>query len=570
MTHFKIIPRTPINNLDFQEFPPVLSQVLTRRSLQDKSELIHELSKLANPSSLKDIDKASERIVQALLQQEKILIIGDFDTDGATSIALCIRVLGKLGAKNLAYLVPNRFEDGYGLTPHLLDRLTEKPDLIITVDNGIASVEGVDKANNLDMDVIITDHHLPQAQLPNAYAIINPNQQGDQFPSKSLAGVGVSFYLLLAIRSKLRSIEYPLDVNMAHYLDLVALGTVADVVALDHNNRILVSQGLNRIRKQQTCAGILALAELSKKEITQLTTIDIGFALAPKLNAAGRLDDMSLGIECLLSDDITQARNLAAQLTALNLERRDIEQSMLNDAEKILAKLHLDEKDLPLGLCIFSKDFHQGVIGIIASRLKEKFSRPVFVFAEDKDEMIKGSGRSISNIHMKDILEEIAAKNPLMIDKFGGHAMAAGLNMHSSQLENFKQTFNEILVKKLSKDQIGNTILTDDNLDNNAFNIETAECLKFKLPWGQAFAEPIFEDTFKVIDIKILKDLHIKFKLQHDKLAFPIDAIGFFQAQYWTGNREQSTNIHCAFKLDINLWQGEKNLQLLITGFNII
>ncbi len=565
MTHYTIIRRQPLNQLVFNDYPPVLQRVLARRQLNHPQELHCELEGLLPPDLLSNIDVAAKRIVEALQQQQKILIVGDFDADGATSIALCIKVLRALGAQFVNYLVPNRFEDGYGLSRHLLSKLSEIPHLIMTVDNGIASIDGILYANEQGIDVIVTDHHLPSEQLPPAYAIVNPNLQGDAFPSKVLAGVGVAFYVLLRVRQLLRAMGWAFDVNLAHYLDLVAFGTVADVVPLDHNNRILVEQGLKRIRKGRVNAGIYALCQLTHCDIDALTTTDIGFRLAPKLNAAGRLDDMQIGIECLLAEDSVQALALATQLVELNQERQQIEASMLIDAEKRVEET-LDRNHLPLGVCVFDESFHAGVTGIVASRLKERLFRPVIVFAPDDDDWLKGSARSIRQIHMRDTLALIAQRYPNLIGQFGGHAMAAGLRLHKNAFTQFQRAFIEVVSEQISDSQLENIIYSDGELSESEYTLSTVQLLNEACPWGQEFPSPVFDDQFTVISHNILKNQHIKFQLAH-RSGQVFSAMAFFQAKYFEPTIQK---LHCAFTLQRNEWQGEVKLQLQVLGFNAL
>jgi single-stranded-DNA-specific exonuclease len=423
---------------------PLLRRVYAARQIDGMDELDNSLEYLQRPAGLLGIGAAVDILHDALEKRERLLVVGDFDADGATSSALMVSGLRAMGASNVDYLVPNRFDFGYGLTPEIVNVAVERsPDLIITVDNGISSLEGVEAARHRGIRVLITDHHLPGETLPDANAIVNPNQPADAFPSKALAGVGVAFYVMLALRTRLDSIGWfkrhaIAKPNLAAYLDLVALGTVADLVPLDRNNRILVQQGIQRIRAGRCCPGIRALLEIAGRDPRRLVAADLGFALGPRLNAAGRLDDMSEGIECLLCEDPQHARELALRLDSLNRERREIEAEMKQQAVRILERLHMDSQHLPLGLCLYNADWHQGVIGILASRIKEQFHRPVIVFAQAGDQQLKGSARSIPGLHIRDTLDAVAARHPELLQKFGGHAMAAGLSIREKQLPAFE------------------------------------------------------------------------------------------------------------------------------------
>lgn len=449
---------------------PVIERLLQHRGIKSADEIENSLSCLLPPDGLGGITSAVEIIHQALQLDQNILIIGDYDADGATSTAVAIRALKMMGAGNVTYLVPNRFEYGYGLTPEIVAvALKEEPDLIITVDNGIVSVAGVAAAKAAGVKVIITDHHLPGHELPAADAIINPNQLGDNFPSRQLAGVGVIFYLMLALRAYLREIEWFTDKqiespNLARLLDLVALGTVADLVRLDHNNRILVQQGLARVRAGEAGEGIKALIQIAKRDEERLTSQDFAFALGPRLNAAGRMDDMTIGIETLLCDDPYQAMLLATELDELNQLRKETETAMRDEAMTILANMDLDSQELPVGLVLYDPDWHEGVIGILASRIKEYTHRPVIVFTDSKDGEIKGSARSIAGFHMRDALDHVATENSGLLNKFGGHAMAAGLSLARENLEQFKTAFNQLAMKQLDDEQLQQTLWSDGEL----------------------------------------------------------------------------------------------------------
>lgn len=548
-----------------QNLHPLLRDVLLKRQVTNATQLDLTVKQLAKPV-LADIDVAVGLLHQAILQDQKILIVGDFDADGATSTALTYSALKQVGAKKVDFLVPNRFDFGYGLSEPLVDIAQQmNAELIITVDNGIACLAGVAKAKALGISVIVTDHHLPGPSLPNADAIINPNRADCPFPSKNIAGVGVAFYLMLALRSHLRQQNYfsqyqIAEPNFAELLDLVALGTVADVVPLDNINRILVQQGINRIRQGYCRPGIRALLDISQKDHKQLVSSDFGFALGPRLNAAGRLDDMSLGISCLLAPDYTHAMHLASRLDELNKERRSIEASMQTEALKTMEQVHFEK--IPAGICLFQDDWHQGVIGILAGRIKERFHRPVVIFAEDNDDVLKGSCRSIIGFHIRDALEAIDSQYPGIIIKFGGHAMAAGLSIHKSKFEQFKQAFELIIDKRIEPHLLTNTILSDGELQAQDLTVEVADLLKKAMPWGQCFDSPVFDDIFTVAQEKLLQEKHLKLVLIHQS-GVAIDAIWFnYNPKYWTLGK--NTQMHAAFQLDVNHFRGKSQVQLIL------
>lgn len=568
----RIIRRTKQTELtDNTVLAVIIKKIYENRGIKDINEINHELVTLFNFEKLSGIDAAAQLIYQHLQQQNRILIVGDFDADGATSSALAVSALTAFGAKHVHYLVPNRFEYGYGLTPEIVAVAKQwRPDLLITVDNGISSIDGVAAAKAANMDVLITDHHLPASELPAADAIVNPNQKGDNFPSKNLAGVGVIFYVMSAVRRLLsqknwfteNNISEP---NMAQFLDLVALGTVADVVPLDQNNRILVQQGLRRIRADHCRPGIKALLEIAKRNQKKISSSDLAFALGPRLNAAGRLDDMSIGIECLLTRDYNTAFTLATQLDELNQERREIETEMQQQAMLALNKLDL-KKNMPTGLCIYDADWHQGVIGILAARIKEQFHRPVIAFAAATDvvgtQLIKGSARSIKGLHIRDVLDSIASQYPHLIAKFGGHAMAAGLSLHLDNYAEFSQAFDVEVRKHLTEADLHNDILSDGELTPSEFNLATAELLQAAGPWGQNFPEPLFDGEFTVISQRLVGTKHLKMIVSvADQLN--IDAIAFnINVDHWPNHRCEK--IRAAYRLDINEYLGRQSLQLLI------
>lgn len=547
---------------------PLLKKIYAARGVKSLHEVERALAHLLPYQSLLGIDQAVSLLAEALAEQQKILIIGDFDADGATSTAVAIRALKSFGAKNLDYLVPNRFAYGYGLTPELVEVAKElKPHLIVTVDNGIANHAGVTTAKNAGIRVIITDHHLPSETLPLADAIVNPNQPHDLFPSKHIAGVGVIFYVMLALRRYLldrkwfseKNIPEP---NMSRLLDIVALGTVADVVALDHNNRILVYQGVQRIRSGQCIPGILALLEIGSRQYKNLIAADLGFAVAPRLNAAGRLEDMSLGIECLLTDNMDVAREMALRLNQLNEERRVIEQEMQEQAFKILSDLKsLQAETLPRGIALFDETWHQGVIGILASRIKDKFHRPVIAFALSNENELKGSGRSIAGFHLRDALATIATQHPDLIIKFGGHAMAAGLTIARKSFETFSKAFDEVVAKHLNEEDLQHTLWSDGELATHELTLGTAEILREGGPWGQSFPEPLFEGLFQLIDQRIVGGKHLKMVLKKEDQIF--DAIAFnIDLNQWPNYRLEQVN--AVFRLDINEFRGKRGVQLII------
>lgn len=555
--------------------PPLFQRIYSARGIESDEQLDKRLQALKPFNTLIDIDKAVERLERALRLQQRVLIIGDFDADGATSSALAVAALRVMGALHVEFLVPNRFEFGYGLTPGIIDVAKKwHPDLIITVDNGIASIEGVDAANEAGIDVLITDHHLPGETLPKACAIVNPNQFGDTFPSKSIAGVGVIFYVMLALRRQLISgdwfatqgIALP---NMSQFLDLVTLGTVADVVALDQNNRILINQGLMRIRQGLCRPGIQALIEVAGRSCETLRESDLGFSVAPRLNAAGRLDDMSLGIECLLSDSLEHARMLANQLDELNVERRRIETDMKENALQALDKLALNEgagsKSLPLALCLMDPSWHQGVIGILAGRLKDRYHRPVIAFALVSEDELKGSARSIASLNIRDVLAAIDKDHPGLITKFGGHAMAAGLSMHPDSFMVFQKALWAEVSKHINLSQCEGEQLSDGPLEASELTLELAHLLQEAGPWGQQFSEPVFDNVFEILEQRIVGQHHLKLTLSHEQGGANINAIAFnVDLKAWPNHR--ASHLHAAYRLDINEYRGRKTLQLMIVA----
>ncbi len=554
--------------------PPLLKKIYINRGIQDVEQLQKAAKALHTFQTLEGIDKAVALLFNAIESGKRIIVVGDFDADGATSSALSVLALRSMGSQNVDYLVPNRFEDGYGLSPEVVNQAIDyKAQLIMTVDNGVSSIEGVKYAKEQGLEVIVTDHHLPGNELPQADAIVNPNLESCQFPSKSLAGVGVAFYLMLALRAFMRernwfasnSIREP---NLAELLDLVALGTVADVVALDTNNRILVHQGLQRIRAGKARPGIQALIEVSKREATRLVSADFGFALGPRINAAGRLDDMSFGVELLMSNNIHAARRMASELDALNQTRKEIEQGMKQEAVAFCERLQFsDHSELPYGLVLFQKDWHQGVIGIVASRIKDQFHRPVIAFADGGDGYIKGSCRSIPGLHMRDVLDLLDTRNPELIVKFGGHAMAAGLTIKEQHFESFSKLFDEQVRAILNESALEGVILSDGELKPEEFSMHTATQLREGGPWGQSFPEPVFDGEFKLLHQKLVGEKHLKMMLEPIYKGHPtnimLDAIAFnVDLRRWPDASVKTVKL--AYKLDINEFRGNQSLQLMV------
>jgi len=551
---------------------PVLRRIYAARDIKTADDLDYSLNKLLPYEDLSNIQEAVALLAEAIKSNRRILIVADFDADGATSCVVGMQGLRQMGATDVVYVVPNRFEFGYGLSPEIVEVAAEmSPDLLVTVDNGISSVEGVQLARDKGIDVLITDHHLPGEQLPNANAIVNPNQVGDKFQSKMLAGVGVMFYILVALRAHLRDQnwfheqEIP-EPNLAELLDLVALGTVADVVPMDRNNRLLVSQGLARIRSGKCRPGIRALLLAANRTLERVTAQDMGFAVGPRLNAAGRLSDMSLGIECLMSDDEMQARNMAVRLDELNKERREIQNDMQEQALIDITELDLDDTEMPFGVCLFNEDWHQGVVGILASKIKDKLHRPVIAFAKDKDGLIKGSARSISCVHIRDVLDTIAGQNPGLIDKFGGHAMAAGLTLKEIDFETFKQAFDKELKRFVTAEDLNGSLLSDGELTASEITFGLANDIQNAGPWGQGFPEPQFDGEFELIESRIVGEKHLKLQLrvygQGKGQGKVIDAIAFnFTDEAWS---EKPERVHTVYRLDINEFRGRRQLQLMI------
>lgn len=550
--------------------PPLLQRVYSHRGISSDQQIDLALKQLHSPEQLKGLSQALALLQVALAEQKRILIVGDFDADGATSCALTVLALKRMGAKQVDYLVPDRFTYGYGLTPEIVEVTKQRqPDLILTVDNGISSLMGVQAAKDAGIQVLVTDHHLPAEALPNADAIVNPNQPGCEFPSKNLAGVGVAFYLMTALRTHLKKLGWfeqqgITEPNMADYLDIVALGTVADVVPLDRNNRILVHHGLMRMRAGRCRPGIKALVAVANRKLPNLVAADLGFAVGPRLNAAGRLTDMSMGIECLLVDDERLANAMATELDELNHERRSIEGDMQQQALAALNHLHFENlTTMPWGLCLYKKDWHQGVVGILASRIKERFHRPTIAFANADSGEIKGSARSIPGFHIRDALDAVASRNPGLIAKFGGHAMAAGLSIKLENYEDFQRAFDEEARRLLKDDDLTGELHSDGELPETDLDLPVAKLLRDAGPWGQGFPEPLFDGEFEVLDQRIVGEKHLKLSLGLPRSKRVLDAISFnVDLKQWPNNKAQ--RVYLAYRLDVNEFRGVQSPQLMI------
>ena len=570
----KVIVRRPVKskNVLQNQIHPLLARILLARGVTSEVDLDRSLLKLPSPWLLSGMDEMVNHLIIAVKEQQRISIVADFDADGATSCALAIKGLNLLGAGPVSFVVPNRFEYGYGLTPEIVELVKQQePQVIITVDNGISSIEGVNAANAAGIKVLVTDHHLPGEHLPKAHAIVNPNLVGDKFPNKSLAGVGVMFYVLMALRSKLRELNWfelkkiP-EPNLAQLLDYVALGTVADVVSLEQTNRALVHQGLIRIRQGQCHAGIKALIEVAGKNLQNLVAVDLGFSIGPRLNAAGRMDDMSLGIQCLLTDDPIKAREIALKLDGFNNDRKEVEATMKHEAMLLITDMKMvDKSHLPAGVCIYDAKWHQGVIGILASRIKEQVHRPVIAFAPAGADIIKGSARSIVGVHIRDVLSDIAASYPKLLSKFGGHAMAAGLTISMHDYPTFALAFDEMVTKRLEGVDLEQKILSDGELTEAETTLEMADLMQNGATWGQDFPEPVFDGVFDVIQVRIVGQRHLKFVLRRPGEHTIIDGIAFFadKPEHWLGLRQ----IRAAYKLDINEYKGYRTVQFIVHYF---
>ncbi len=547
---------------------PLLARIYSSRGVQAPEELSQGLDALLPPESLLNATRAGGMLADAIAAQARILVIGDFDADGATSTALAVTTLRDFGATSVDYLVPNRFEYGYGLTPEIVAlAVTREPDLIITVDNGISSVEGVAAARDAGIATLVTDHHLAGLELPQADLIVNPNQLGCSFASKHLAGVGVIFYVMLALRAELRArghFAVNAEPSLATCLDLVALGTVADVVPLDRNNRILVAAGLRRIRAGQGRPGVEALLDVAGKQRHSLVASDLGFALGPRINAAGRLEDMSIGIECLLTTDPARAWTLAAQLDQLNRDRRAIERGMQSEAMQILASLEVGNADEPpVAMTLYQSGWHQGVIGILASRIKDLLHRPTIAFADGDNGELKGSARSITGLHIRDVLDAVAARHPGLITRFGGHAMAAGLTLQRDAYPAFSRAFAEEVARHARDLELQAVVESDGELNPADFNLELAQALRFAGPWGQHFAEPVFDGRFQVLNQRLVGERHLKLTLQPSGCDEALDAIAFnIDLEQWPDTGVSQVDV--AFRLDVNEFRGRQSLQLVV------
>lgn len=565
----KIVRRPTVDDSHLPaHLPPLLRQLYARRGVMpNECELV--LKSLLRPDTMKGLEQAAKLIADAMQQDKSILIVGDFDADGATSTSVCLLALRMMDASKVDYLIPNRFDYGYGLSPEIVAVAASKQaELLITVDNGISSIEGVAAAKAFGMQVVITDHHLPGHELPAADAIVNPNQPGCQFASKSIAGVGVAFYLMTALRAELRVRHWYqargiAEPNLGTLLDIVALGTVADVVSLDANNRILVEAGLQRVRSGRCRVGITALLEVAKRNPARIVASDFGFAVGPRLNAAGRLDEMALGVETLLCEDIMYARRMAAELDSLNQERRELEVGMQQEALKSLEYLKLNEEQLPWGIALFQEDWHQGVIGILASRIKDKYHRPVIAFADAGNGEIKGSARSIKGLHMRDLLELVNSRHPGLISKFGGHAMAAGLTLKSGGFATFAKAYDDAVRELLKPEQLTGELWSDGELTPTELTLEIAQLLRNAGPWGQSFEEPLFDGYFKIIQQRIVGERHLKLVLETPCSTLMLDAIAFnVDLHTWPDATIQHARI--VYKLDVNEYRGNFTLQLMV------
>lgn len=546
------------------DLPPLLERVFRSRGLTHGRELDLALGALTPPEGLPDLDRAAVRLADAVRNGEHILIVGDFDADGATSVALALSLLTAMGASRVSFLVPNRFEFGYGLSPEIVAlAVSRSPDVIVTVDNGTSSVDGVQLAREHGVDVIITDHHLAGSTLPDAFALVNPNLPGADFPSRAMAGVGVIYYVLGAVRARLKDAGWfearPLP-NLADWLDLVAVGTVADVVPLDHNNRIMVAQGLRRMRAGRVRPGIRALCEVAGRRLERLSAEDLGFAIGPRLNAAGRLDDMTLGIQCLLAADVARARELATALDELNHARRALEQEMVQDAELIVAT-HAQSVEGRYGLTVYDPTWHQGIVGIVAGRLREKYHRPVIAFAEAGDaapDELKGSARSLPGLHIRDVLECIASRYPALVVRFGGHAMAAGLSVKRVHYRRFEKIFDAVVAEHLPEAALSPVLHSDGSLSLEELSLDMARRLAGAGPWGQQFPMPAFHDEFELISQRVVGERHLKLVLKKGQKLF--DAIAFRQPPLPPDVRR----LEVLYRLDENDYRDRQTLQLVV------
>ena len=565
-----IIRKVPQEQLN-PGMDPVFRRIFASRGVTSAAETSYRLSNMMAIDKIRHLDSAAAVLVEHIRQGSKLLIFGDYDADGATSTALCVRALFALGHDKVSYLMPDRFIDGYGLSLSIAQRIArEKPHCVITVDNGIASMDGIALLREKGIDVIVTDHHLPADELPDATVIVNQNAWPDEAQGKNLAGVGVAFYLMLALRKTLRDSgwfnHHRPEPNLANYLDFVALGTLADLVPLDYNNRVLINEGLKRIRAGFCCNGIKALIEISNKNLDNMGSTDISFAIAPKINAAGRLDDMTIGVQCLLSDDHDTALALATELYDINNQRKNIQQQMSEEAMQQMEKLHQKAFDSKSGIVLYQEDWHEGVVGIVAAKIREKYHRPSIVFARAEDGYLKGSGRSIPGIHLRDMLDNVDKRLPGLIIKFGGHAMAAGLSIEASRLEQFSQGFKQVICDLADPGCFNLEVECDGSLEEQYFDLQFAEALQNLSPWGQRFPPPSFIGEFDVLSRRVLSDKHLKLRLKllhsHDSNFQVLDAIAFFQSDEILNSNHERIQIH--YELNVNVFRHQKSLQLLI------
>jgi single-stranded-DNA-specific exonuclease len=570
MAPLRVVRREPATDCAgfANDMHPVLQRIYASRGIRSPADLDASLDKLHPVGTLEGIPAAVDLLLEHRVNG-KILVVGDFDADGATSTALMIRALTAWGFASVDFLVPNRFEFGYGLTPEIVAlAATRSPTLIVTVDNGISSLTGVAEARSRGIAVLITDHHLPGPATPAANVIVNPNLPGSQFASRALAGVGVAFYVMAAVKRRLDELKLtpPSAPGVSQFLDLVALGTVADLVPLDGNNRVLVSQGLRRIRASRCVPGITALLAIAQREVADITATDLGFAVAPRLNAAGRIDDMSIGIQCLLADDPAVARTVAERLNELNVERRTIEARMQTEALSAVRQLR-DPSPHALhrsGVCLFDESWHQGVVGLVASRVKDRIRRPVIAFALAGDDQLRGSARSVAGIHIRDVLDAIAARRPELISKFGGHAMAAGLTVQRQLLDPFAKAFDEEVARWAEKSGGADAVATDGELSVHEIALETARALRAGGPWGQAFPEPCFDGVFTIRNTRVVGERHLKMWVEVPKTGRSFDAIAFNHIEEPETFIPPEGAVQLVYRLDVNEYQGERRLQLLV------
>lgn len=551
---------------------PLLRRIYTARGVQAPAELSLGLEQLIPIRQLGGVAQAVELLCEHYRRQSKIVVVGDFDADGATSTALMVRQLRRLGFAHIDFIVPNRFQYGYGLTPEIVRLAAERePALIVTVDNGMSSLAGVEAANALGIQTLITDHHLAGAALPSAAVIVNPNTPGDTFPSKALAGVGVAFYVMAALTREMEARGLcQAKAPIADLLDLVALGTVADLVPLDRNNRILVHQGLRRIRAGRCVPGLRALLESANRTLDGVIASDLGFQIGPRLNAAGRLDDMTVGIQCLLTDDPTTARMLAARLAQLNQDRRELELQMQQEAMAAIEEMRAEDPALPLGLCLYDASWHQGVVGLVASRVKDRVHRPVIALARADDRLLKGSARSVPGVHIRDVLDAIASRHPELIDKFGGHAMAAGLSLPHDRLAEFRAAFDAEVRRWISMDDTIGVVYSDGELSAQDLTLDVARLLRESGPWGQSFPEPIFDGSFQVRRVRVLNERHLKLEVcSGDGSA--CEAIAFRHFDHDDApDVATDDRVELAYRLDVNQFNGTEKIQLVVEYLRVM